>query len=156
LSKDETWRELFGKPGIRAEEQELILRFLALHFDFADYRGNLVDFLNHFMLKNQRLDLIPRLEMEKVFLNTLNFLKDCIGPQVFAHNKSFNKVLFDAVMLLASRRLNNSMACEGFKRFYESLNNDEHFWSMSRQATTSKKNFTMRSEYVEELYEKTQ
>jgi len=153
LSKDETWRKLYGKPSNRAEEQELILRFLALHYDFEEYRGSLVDFLNHFMIKNQRLDLISKREMERVFLYTAHFLYECIGSQVFMHNKSFSRVLFDSITLLTSKKIDDGLDCELFKRFYTLLVGDDQFWSMSQHATTSRKNLDMRLEYIESLYQ---
>lgn len=153
LSQGENWRRLYGKAGNRAEEQELILRFLALHFDFEDYRGNLVDFLNRFMLENRRLDVIPKKDMQMVFLNTLNFLEECIGARVFTHNKSFSRVLFDSVMLFTAKRLRNNLDCERFKKFYESMLTDDQFWSMSKQATTSRKNLETRLRHIEQLFE---
>jgi hypothetical protein len=153
LSKEQIWRLIYGKPGNRAEEQELILRFVALHFDFANYRGNLTDFLNHFMLTNRQLDLISKSEMRTTFLKSLDFLNDCIGSRVFVHNKSFSRVLFESIMLLAAKKIGDRLDCKEFKKFYESLIVDDEFWSMSQHATTSRKNLDSRLAYIENLYE---
>jgi len=155
LSTDDVWQELYGLESNRAEEQELILRFLALHYEFDAYSGNLVDFLNQFMLKNQRLESISARQMSDVFLSTIHFLRGCVGSDVFIHNKSFNRVLFDALTLLVARNLGNDLNCERFRKFHESLINDEEFWTISRQATTSKKNLITRMQYVKELYART-
>jgi uncharacterized protein with ParB-like and HNH nuclease domain len=155
LSKDETWRELYGKPGNRSEEQELILRFFALYFDFDSYRSNMVDFLNQFMLKNKDLEVIPKAEMKEIFLSTIHFLRTCIGSQVFFHKKVFNKSLFDSIMLFTSKELKSGLDCESFKKFYASLINDGFFWSMAQHSTTSRKNLVMRLEYLRDLYRKT-
>lgn len=155
LAKDETWRELYGKPGNRAEEQELILRFFAFYFDFDSYRGSLADFLNEFMLSNKDLQAIPRAEMKETFLTTIQFLRDCIGSHVFFHKKTFNRGLFDIVVLFSAKELRHGLDCESFKRLYASLASDDYFWSLAQHATTSRKNLTERLDYVRTLYTKT-
>ncbi|MBE9217607.1 DUF262 domain-containing protein [Dolichospermum flos-aquae] len=151
LSSNETWKELYGKNDIRANEQEHILRFLALHFDLENYSGNMKNFLNQFMLKNKDLDIISENEMKNIFIKTIDFLKNCIGSKVFYEKKKF-QILFDSVMLLTAQELEKGLECSKFKKFYELLINDKHFWSFSQPSTTNRKNLMTRLEYVEELY----
>ncbi|GAX34722.1 hypothetical protein NIES3585_07240 [Nodularia sp. NIES-3585] len=155
LSRNETWRELYGKDDIRANEQEHILRFLALHFDLEKYSGDMTNFLNQFMLKNKDLDKISENEIKNIFFNTISFLKNCIGNKVFYENKLFN-ILFDSVMLLTAQELKKGLECSKFKKFYELLIKDKHFWSFAQPSTTSKKKLMTRLEYVRELYRNTQ
>ncbi|AFZ23852.1 hypothetical protein Cylst_1572 [Cylindrospermum stagnale PCC 7417] len=152
LVKNETWRHLYGKDDNRANEQELILRFLALHFNFEEYKGNMVDFLNDFMLENQNLEQIPKTEMQDIFLNTIQFLDNCFGSKVFYHKKSFNSIIFEHIMLLTAKELKHGLKCETFKKFYEALIRDEHFWSLSKYFTTSRKNLMARLDYVCQIY----
>lgn len=154
LSSNETWRELYGKDDIRANEQEHILRFLALHFDLENYSGNMKNFLNQFMLKNKDLDIISQNEMKNIFIKTIDFLKNCIGSKVFYEKKKF-QILFDSVMLLTAQELEKGLECSKFKKFYELLINDKHFWSFSQPSTTNRKNLMTRLEYVKELYRDT-
>ena len=155
LSSNKTWRELYGKDDIRANEQEHILRFLALHFDLENYSGNMKNFLNQFMLKNKDLDIISENEMKNIFIKTIDFLKNCIGSKVFYEKKKF-QILFDSVMLLTAQELEKGLECSKFKNFYELLINDKHFWSFSQPSTTNRKNLmTRRLEYVKELYRDT-
>lgn len=154
LSSNETWRELYGKDDIRANEQEHILRFLALHFDLENYSGNMKNFLNQFMLKNKDLDIISENEIKNIFIKTIDFLKNCIGSKVFYEKKKF-QILFDSVMLLTAQELEKGLECSKFKKFYELLINDKHFWSFSQPSTTNRKNLMTRMEYVEELYRDT-
>ncbi|MDB9455159.1 DUF262 domain-containing protein [Dolichospermum circinale] len=151
LSRNETWRELYGKDDIRANEQEHILRFLALHFDLENYSGNMKNFLNQFMLKNKDLDIISENEIKNIFIKTIDFLKNCIGSKVFYEKKKF-QILFDSVMLLTAQELEKGLECSKFKKFYELLINDKHFWSFSQPSTTNRKNLMTRLEYVKELY----
>lgn len=155
LSKNEVWKNLYGKSDNRSTEQELILRFLALHFDLEGYSGNMIDFLNHFMLKNINLDLISKDEIQNLFLNTIEFISSCIGSKAFYHKKSFNRILYESLMVLTAKELSGGLDCQTFKRFYELLVNDEHFWSLSQHSTTSRKNVMSRIKYVKELYRNT-
>ena len=152
LSTNEIWRNLYGKDDHRSTDQELILRFIALYFDLEEYRGNMVDFLNDFMLKNSNLNLVSENEIQSMFLNTTQFIYTCIGPKAFYPKKSFNIVLYESLMLLVTRELQKNLDCQTLKRFYELLIKDDRFWSLSRYSTTSKKNLISRLEYVEELY----
>ena len=154
LSSNETWRELYAKDDIRANEQEHILRFLALHFDLENYSGNMKNFLNQFMLKNKDLDIISEHEIKNIFIKTIDFLKNCIGSKVFYEKKKF-QILFDSVMLLTAQELEKGLECSKFKKFYELLINDKHFWSFSQPSTTNRKNLMTRLEYVEKLYRNT-
>jgi hypothetical protein len=151
LSSNEIWRELYAKDDIRANEQEHILRFLALHFDLENYSGNMTNFLNQFMLKNKDLDIISANEIKNIFIKTIDFLKNCIGSKVFYKKKKF-QILFDSVMLLTAQELEKGLECSKFKRFYELLINDKHFWSFFQPSTTNRKNLMTRLEYVQKLY----
>lgn len=155
LSKNKTWKELYGKDDIRADEQEHILRFLSLHFDGENYSGNMTNFLNQFMLKNKDLNIITETEIKNIFLNTIYFLKNCIGSKVFYERNKF-QILFDSVMVITAQELDKGLECSKFKKFYELLINDKHFWSFAKPSTTSRKNLMTRLEYVEELYRNTQ
>ncbi len=151
LSKNEIWRCLYGKTNNRAVEQELILRFLALYFDIEEYRGNMVNFLNNFMLKNQNLELISRDEIQNIFLSTIKFINSCIGSKAFYHKK-FEQVLYESLMVLTAKELQRTLDCQTFKKFYELLINDGHFWSLSKPAAPSRKTLISRLKYVEEIY----
>lgn len=155
LSKNQTWKELYHNNDIRADEQEHILRFLALHFDWENYSGDMVNFLNQFMFKNKDLSLIDESQIKNIFLQTINFLKDCIGTNVFYEKKAF-KILFDSIMLITAEEFAKGLECSKFKRFYKSLINDQCFWSIAKRSSTTRKNIARRLEYVRELYTKTQ
>jgi uncharacterized protein with ParB-like and HNH nuclease domain len=152
LSKNEAWRSLYGKSDNRSNEQELILRFLALYFDLEGYSGNMVDFLNHFMLRNMNLEVISKDEIKNTFLSSIEFINSCIGSKAFYHKKLFNRVLYESLMILAARELPKDLDCTKFKRFHELLVDDEHFWMLSQHSTTSRKNVLSRMIYVKELY----
>lgn len=153
LSENEIWKSLYPKDSNRAEAQELILRFLALHYDLDNYTGNMVDFLNKFMIDNQDLDIISRIEIENIFLNTVEFLDECIGELVFAPKGKFKIALFETVTLLVSEELEKDLECKRFEKFYSLLISNEDFRSFSEKSTTSKKNLIGRIQLAREIYQ---
>jgi uncharacterized protein with ParB-like and HNH nuclease domain len=158
LSQNEDWRDLCEKSNNKATEQELILRFLALYFDLENYSGNITDFLNSFMLNNKNLELISQNEIQNIFINTIEFIKRCIGSDAFYHRKdkkkkkSFNPVLYESLMILTARELTKGLDCSKFIKFYGLLIEDNNFWSLSKDPTVSRKNVLPRLNYVNELY----
>jgi hypothetical protein len=152
LSKNEVWKALYGKSDNRGIEQELILRFLAFYFDIKNYSGDMVYFLNYFMLRNMNLEEIPKDKIQTVFLSTIEFINSCIGSKAFYPKKSFNRVLYESLMVLVAKKLPKGLNSPTFRKFYELLIHDDYFWSLSRHSTTSRKNVMLRMEYVEELY----
>jgi len=156
LAQNEIWNKFFSKESNkskRAKDQEMILRFLALHFHLEHYQGNMTDFLNNFMLKNKNLDLVARDTIENLFFKTITLIQDCLGLEVFYYkNNQINISLYDAVMLLVAKEIFNDLDCQKLVCFYQSLVKDDHFWSLSKHSTTSKKNMLAKIHRVEELY----
>ncbi len=155
LANHDTWRKIFNKHDKRADAQELILRFFALHFNLDEYRGSLVDFLNEFMLWNKELDKISGDQLESLFISTISFLSDCVGELVFKHKKQFDRVLYEVMMLIAAREFSDGLDCKRFKTFHARLVSDEEFWSIARSAHNSRKNLLLRLDYSYNLYQNT-
>lgn len=155
LSQNKIWKALYNKADNRSTEQELILRFLALYFNIKSYRGDMTDFLNEFMSKNKDLLMFSRNEICDVFLDTIQFIYTHIGSKAFYHKKTFNKALYESLMILTAREKPETIDHQRFVGFYKSLVNNDNFWSLSQHATTNKKNLLSRIEYVDEIYKQT-
>ncbi|MFV0467411.1 MAG: DUF262 domain-containing protein [Dysgonomonas sp.] len=139
FSSSETWKALYHKEDLRLNDQELILRFLAFHFNLEDYSGDLVQFLNDFMRDNRTLgDRISRNDIESIFYETFRVIEHSIGNYAFYHNKIFNKGLFDTVALTVSKNIHNIKDESQVKYFYEQIIKNEDFWLLNKSATTSK------------------
>ena len=154
LSSDTEWRILYKKEDKRALQQQLILRFFALNDNLQAYKGNMVEFLNDFMIKNQNLNLDKKEEMRYVFLKTIHILKDCLGDEVFFRQNKFNTALFESLMITVSNELTRDLDCDLLRRFYESLIHNEDFWSLSRSSTTSRKNLMARLKLTQDIFKK--
>ena len=73
LNEHESWRGIYGKRNSRLKDQELILRFLALFFDGANYQRPMNEFLNKFSKKYKRADQAFLSQAAKVFKGTIDF-----------------------------------------------------------------------------------
>ena len=149
LSQSEVWKSLYHKDEIRLEDQELILRFIALTFELENYSGNMNEFLNGFMLHNRNFELVSKSSIEENFSNTFNIIKDTIGNDAFYYKKVFNRPLYETLTLTVSR--NHIEKFGKLKSFYDKLINSDEFWLMSKSATTSRKSIMTRIEFANHL-----
>lgn len=94
-------------PRRRFVDQELVLRFLALHDGYAGYRPPLIRFLNEYMLANQNADDLWIEDRTRLFEITIKRVSDVFGKAAFrvtdgrGHptENNINRALFDAQML---------------------------------------------------------
>lgn len=149
LSQSEVWKFLYHKEEIRLEDQDLILRFIALNFELESYSGNMNEFLNGFMLHNRNFELISRSSVEESFHRTFNSIKEALGPDTFYYKKTFNRSLYETLTLTVSRNHieNNRILAE----FYKNLISSDEFWLMTKSSTTSKKSIMTRIEFANHL-----
>lgn len=152
LDQDKIWQKMYGKPDKRGDRQELILRFIALYFDLENYQGKMLDFLNQFMIKNQNLEQFSQEEITNIFINTIQFIHDCIGEKTFYYDESFSKPLYETIMIFVAKHLLNDLDCQTFKECYQFLSQDDTFRSYTKSSTTTKTNVMSRLEYIEKIY----
>ena len=112
LAHNQTFRMLIGtkEPRKRMVDEELILRFLALHANLPDYRPSLKRFLKDFfeLYQNPSDDAIDSLTT--VFKETTQRIYQCLGTNSFRIMDQFgkpiergvNRSLFDSQMLAFS------------------------------------------------------
>ncbi|MCT4593533.1 MAG: DUF262 domain-containing protein [Anaeromicrobium sp.] len=121
LSKE--WKNIYGKPNIKLKDQELILRFFALYYDLNNYEKPLKGFLNKFMKKNKKFDVVSKEELNKVFFNTVNFIYRALGKEAFRPVKQIKASVFDSVMIGTAKRLEEGsiIDIENYVRKYNEL-----------------------------------
>ena len=149
LSQSEVWKLLYHKEEIRLEDQELILRFIALTFELESYSGNMNEFLNGFMLHNRSFEMISKKSIEDSFYNSFNIILESIGKDAFYYKKVFNRSLYETLSLIVSR--NKVQNKSPIISLYDKLISSDEFWSMSKSSTTSKKSIMMRIEFANHL-----
>jgi len=153
FASSDIWKNLYHKEEIRLEDQELILRFLALNFELENYTGSLNEFLNSFMLYNRSFERVSKGEMEKTFYKTLELIFESVGEKAFYHNKQFNRSLFETLCLTISLKHNDKIDPKQFEYFYKEIIKNEEFWQLSKSATTSRKSIMTRIEFANHLVE---
>jgi len=127
LNENADWRELFGKPNPRKRDQELILRFLALHYGIEDYRPPMKEFLNDFMRFNRNLQEYPETEIRDLFEGTMSVILEKLGPKAFKPQRAVNAALLDSLSIGIAGRLAEGCIDADLRQAYGGLLNDESF-----------------------------
>lgn len=139
LTKEVKWRAVFGKENPRMKEQELILRFFCLYYEYEDYKKSFKTFLNAFMAKNRNFEIYSKDELVKILSDTFNILHDAIGDKVFRLGNKINAAVYDSVMIGVAKRLltNSDIDISKLKESYLSLLSDPTFLSYVESSTSS-------------------
>ena len=106
------WRALFKNENPRMKEQEMILRFFALYFNYNEYKKGLKHFLNSFMYKNRDLQLHKADFLTNLFIGSLTLIMRAKGRDAFRRGAAINAALFDSVMIGVAKRLQGSSMTE--------------------------------------------
>jgi len=150
LSTNSFWKELYGKDDKRLRDHELILRFFALNFAFQEYRGNMKDFLNEFMLNNRILDSLNGHKLDLIFNRTIELIYKNVGPKAFKLNKIFNTAFFDVIMLTISWEHNN-LDTDIIATWHKFLMEDQEFRDLLQARTTNRESIYSRIEYARSI-----
>ncbi|WP_282047308.1 DUF262 domain-containing protein [Roseibium album] len=138
LNSFENWREIFGPTHKRAKDQELILRFLALANNLANYEKPMKIFLNKFMDENRYLSSKKSEEFAHQFKQTISRVYEAIGSRAFRPQRAMNVAVFDAIMVAV---LSRPFAQKGIiETAYKTLISDEQFMRMCSDATSDESN----------------
>lgn len=131
LNKNKSWRTVYGDIDSRMRDHELILRFLALHFNLDSYKTPMKEFLNIYMGKNRHLKLQSKEEISKIFTDTIYLAVSYIGEKVFKPKNRLNAAIFDSVMVGLAKRLEKGEIhdIKTLQERYESLLENESFIS---------------------------
>lgn len=148
LNLNKNWRFLYGKSSQRMRDQELILRFFALHFEWEKYTKPIKAFLNSFMARNKDLKLHQKDELIKLFSTTIDTIHQSIGKQAFRLKAQPTAALIDAVMVGVSRRLQKGLIKkkDSIKKCFSTLLKDNDFVIAITTSTSDEENVRKRME----------
>jgi len=146
LRNYDDWKSVYGPASNRLKDEELILRFFALYFDFENYKPPMKEFLNLYMGKNKNFTIQSESVLEQLLKPTIRFLAQSLGRQAFRPERAINAAVCDAVMVGLARRLESGPIenMEDFKGEYEKLLNDSDFTDACRTGTSQEKNVRTR------------
>lgn len=123
------------------KEQELLLRFFALYYDYQSYKKVLKAFLNSFMSINRNLELYPKDYLSALFNCTIELIQSSIGNNTFRTGNRLNAAIFDAVMIgITKKRLEKDTVVidkEKLKEQYDWLLTQADFLTYVESSTSS-------------------
>lgn len=109
LNKIQKWRTMYNipLPQKRMKDEELILRFLGLFFDFEKYYKPMNSFLSNFMANNRNASDKVLGDAKAVFSDTISFIEKKIGLPAFRPKRNMNIAAFDSVMYTIAKYKDN-------------------------------------------------
>lgn len=139
LNADEDWRAIYGPktPDKRLRDQELILRFLALHERWTEYEKTMKDFLSSFMKANRNASGETLDRYRKMFLLTAAATREYLGERPFHIRQGLNAAVFDCVTVAIATGASNGGLQHDLRARYNRLLRDENFIPLTVSSTTN-------------------
>jgi len=157
LRNDEDWQRVYGRPSDRLKDEELILRFLGLYFDFDNYKPPMKEFLNIYMGKNRNFNIQEESSLKEAFKPAIRLIAQVLGARAFRPERTINAAVYDAVMVGLARRLSSGPIKDKqrFKTQYNKLLRNSEFIEACKTGTSQEKNVRTRvrkaTEYFHQL-----
>ncbi len=107
LNEDPDWRSIVGRPSIRLRDQEMILRFMAMHYQGGDYSRPMADFLSAFADKNRNPSSEWINETSELFKRVVSSFASAKGTAAFrvTGGRIVNAAVFDSMSVGLAQRL---------------------------------------------------
>lgn len=110
LARDADWRRLYGPASPRKKDEEIILRFLALHNALDDYRSPMKRFLNDFSEVHRDWNEGAGPPFPAQFRGAVRAIAEAIGRRAFRPERALNVAVADAVLCGVAHRLETDHA----------------------------------------------
>jgi len=148
LNNNTNWRAIFGKPSDRLKDQELLLRFFAMFFNYKNYFKPMNEFLNSFLSDNANITEQEIKEHKKMFETTIDIIRKNIGTKAFKLKKGIVAAIFDAVMVGIATRVKKGkmMKPRRINIEYKNLLKDREFKFAINQHTSDEDRVAKRIE----------
>jgi hypothetical protein len=146
MNKDSNWRAVFGRPHKRAKDEELIVRFLALFENGANYAEPMNDFLNAFSARMNRAMPTEINRLDQLFRKTIAVVYGSIGERAFRPHAVLNAAVFDSVMVgLCTRLCHGEPPTNGsVSSAYDRLLSNDDFLKFCERSTADRDNVESR------------
>lgn len=158
LNKDAKWRRVYGRTSDRLKDQELLLRFFALHYEAKNYRRPMRRFLNNFLDGNDMICNAREKEFRHIFEESIALVAEALGEDAFRPEKQLNTAVFDSVMIGIARRLNlkkSKPTALAVKKAYEKLLVNNAFKAAYGRATADEEQVKNRLKLATEAFSAT-
>lgn len=104
LAQAPDWRRLYGPASSHKKDEEIILRFLALHNALDDYASPLKGFLNGFVQRHRSWTADAGPPFPKQFHAAVTLVAERIGRRAFRPERALNASVADAVLCGVAHR----------------------------------------------------
>ena len=147
----EVWRNIFGKKSKILKDQDLILRFLALYFNYERYGADddtktMKGFLNDFSYKHRNCNEEFCEKCNALFQNTIDVVNNVFGEKAFRPERALNVAVYDSAMVGIAKRLEcgDIQNFKALKGKYNKLLNDKVYIAAISRATSNEKSVKSR------------
>lgn len=145
INKYNNWRSVFGRshPDKRQRDVELIIRFLALHYNLENYRKPMKGFLNSFTADHSDANNEQLWHFENLFRTTVDTVVEYLGEKPFHIRSGINVAVFDSVFVTIAQL---ETIPEDLQSKYHNLIGDNNYLECVGAGTTEKKTVLRRLE----------
>lgn len=145
LNEHDSWRTIFGKHHNRLKDEELILRFLALHEADVTYLRPMAEFLTRFAFRNRAPTQAHVQRWSTAFKSACDVIHRALGRRAFRPERALNAAVFDSVMVGVARRLGRGDVDPlRLKSAYDALLGDKEYMRATLYATSDESNVALR------------
>lgn len=139
LNENIDWRNIYGRKSQRRKDQEFILRFFSLFYNFENYAPPMRVFLNDFMFNNRHLTKYSGKELKNIFFNVVALISKTLGQKAFRLTSALNAAVYDAVMVGIANRIEKGIVNNGddFIKAYQRLLKSKKFINAIETGTTA-------------------
>jgi len=136
LNNNTAWRSLYisQQPHKRMKDEELILRFLSLYYNFENYTKPMNEFMSKFMDSKRNPDDTEIEDMKKLFIEIISFINQEVGPSAFRPRGSINTAAFDSIMYTVAKY--KSRLKENLSKNISALVEDPAYLNAIKESTT--------------------
>jgi hypothetical protein len=156
MNDDVNWRSVFGEHrNARLKDQELILRFLAMHERSEKYARPMREFLNEFADEYNAADASSLARLKALFSKTIKLCWDAKAREAFRPARPLNAAVFEGVMLGVAARLSQAgpepLPAE-IAQAYDNLMKDAAFMRACERATADEESVRIRRTRAVEVF----
>lgn len=149
FAEDSRWINFIKMKNSRKSHEELILRFIALYFDFDNYKAPMKHFLNIFMNKNRHFKYIKQTLIEEIFNKTMDICDKFLAKEdvCLLGSNRVNTQLLDSIFVGIAKNIDNpklnqqNYIIEKINLLKEKINSEEYEYKLYWESRASSEEY---------------
>ena len=157
LNENEDWRSIYGRVNIRQKDQELILRFWAMHENSDGYSAPMLAFLNNFAEEHR--DPSPEFLQhgQRLFAATIKAFNSALGNGAFRTegSRQLNAAMFDSLSVGLAHHIesNGTPSSEVIAEVHTAVLSDTDYVTSISRATATEASVRVRMKKALDAFE---